>query len=261
MEGPDVVSMERVHALWDQLANFSTGAVEEARRHFLTGLCELVDAQNVTWVGVVRMDTHPEDPYLGWRPRLIHLLHPDARIAAAAAEQARRVEQGETDPVVTHNLKALGRLRVTRLEDVVPPEWLEDAYYKRFWLDAGRVDSLWACAPVNEDTEVYLGLHRDLGRPRYSPEERDRVTYAMRGLRWFHRQQMLGFGLLVAKTPLTPVERNVLRQLLSGQSEKEIAQSLDYSTSFVHEYVTRIYRKYGVRSRAELSALWLGKSA
>lgn len=261
MEGSDLGFMDRVHALWDELADFCAWDVEEARRHFLTGLCDLVDAQNVTWVVAARMDAHPDDPHLGWRPRIVHLLHPDARIAAAAAEQARRVEQGETDPFVAHNLKALGRLRVTRLEDVVPPEWLEAAYYRRFWLDAGRVDSLWACAPVNKDAEVYLGLHRHLGRPRYSPEERDRVMYAMRGLRWFHRQQMLGFGLLVAKSPLTRVERVVLRHLLTGQTEKEIAGALDYSPSFVHEYVTRLYRKYGVRSRAELSALWFGNTA
>lgn len=255
---PDL--LDRIHQLWDTLADFSSADAEAARACLLAGLCDLVGAQNATWVGVVKLDEQPGDPYLGWRPRLMHLLHPDERLINAAESQSRRVERGETDPLVLHNLKTLGTLRVTRLSDVVEPEWFERDYYRSFYLEAGRVDSIWACAPVNTDVEVYFGLHRSVDQPRYSRQECDKVMLAMRGLRWFHRQQMLAFGLLVAKSPLTPLERKVLHGLLTGQTEKQVAATLGHGQHTTHEYVLRIYRKYGVKSRAALLALWMGKS-
>jgi DNA-binding NarL/FixJ family response regulator len=82
----------------------------------------------------------------------------------------------------------------------------------------------------------------------------------MRGLRWFHRQQALGHGLAVAAAPLTELERRVLSGLLGGMTDKRIAVQLEMSPSTVHEYASRIYRKYAVANRSALMALWLGRS-
>lgn len=64
-----------------------------------------------------------------------------------------------------------------------------------------------------------------------------------------------------ASSPLTPVERQVLQSLLTGLSEKAIASAQSQSYHTTHEYVTSIYRKFGVNNRAALMALWLGKSS
>jgi DNA-binding NarL/FixJ family response regulator len=45
---------------------------------------------------------------------------------------------------------------------------------------------------------------------------------------------------------------------LRGESEKQIAQKLGLSRHTVHEYVGNIYRHFGVCSRAELMAMWVG---
>jgi DNA-binding NarL/FixJ family response regulator len=56
---------------------------------------------------------------------------------------------------------------------------------------------------------------------------------------------------------LPPRVRPVLRRLLGGKSEKEIAADLRLTRHTVHTYVKIIYRKLRVHSRAELMALWV----
>ncbi|MBC8067467.1 MAG: helix-turn-helix transcriptional regulator [Deltaproteobacteria bacterium] len=53
-------------------------------------------------------------------------------------------------------------------------------------------------------------------------------------------------------TRLTPRQREVLRQLVAGASEKELAFELGVSTHTAHDHVKALYRAFGVRSRGEL---------
>lgn len=55
---------------------------------------------------------------------------------------------------------------------------------------------------------------------------------------------------------LSPREREVLRLLRIGRSEKEAGAALRISIHTVHAYVKRIYRRYGVNSRGELLSRW-----
>ena len=55
-------------------------------------------------------------------------------------------------------------------------------------------------------------------------------------------------------------ERRVVDHLLRGLSESAIARTLDIARPTLHNHVTNIYRKFGVGSRAELMALWLGRT-
>lgn len=58
---------------------------------------------------------------------------------------------------------------------------------------------------------------------------------------------------------LAPRYRRVLEKLLRGQSEKQIAQSLELSQHTVHEYVKVVYKEVGVSSRAELLVRFMRK--
>src|SRR5688572_19751070 len=58
---------------------------------------------------------------------------------------------------------------------------------------------------------------------------------------------------------LAPRQRQVLYRLKTGRPEKEIAAELGLSVHTAHGYVTAVYRRFGVNSRAELMALWLGE--
>lgn len=63
---------------------------------------------------------------------------------------------------------------------------------------------------------------------------------------------------LLARSPLTPRERDVVGLLLSGASTKKIASSTGLTIATVHTYLKRIYPKLGVHSRVELVARMAG---
>lgn len=244
------------------MAGFEATQQDLALKHLLRELCALVNAQNATWVCAVRMpQMGPQDPVNGWRPRLVEHLHSSARLQAGAKEQTRMLEEGVIDITTVRNVQLAGGFRVNRLIDLVSEDWFESGYYRNFYADLGHSDAIWAGCPVNDDAEVYFGLYRGDGQPRFTEAERDTAAAALRGLKWFHRNQLLGHGLLVAATPLTSGERNVLQGLLGGQAEKQIAAGLGQSFHTTHEHVTSIYRKFGVNNRASLMALWLGKAS
>lgn len=252
---------ERAHALWDELADFEASQADAALHHLMAGLCELVEAQNAVWIGAVRLaGDFPGDPVKGWRPRTIRHMHPSSSILDAVKEQAQDLEAGSVDETTVRNVAGAGSFRVNRVVDLVSPDWFDSPYYQAYFRELGIGDSIWAGIPINEDAESYFGIHRYIGHPFFTEEERDAVAYTLRGLKWFLRQQMLSHGLLVASFPLTPVERQVLQGLLTGLSEKEIAAAQGQSYHTTHEYVTAIYRKFGVNNRAALMALWLGKA-
>jgi DNA-binding CsgD family transcriptional regulator len=71
---------------------------------------------------------------------------------------------------------------------------------------------------------------------------------------------MLHHGLLIARAPLTPMERRLVSLLLTERVEKEIAHELVITLATTHTYITGLFRKFGVSGRSGLTALWLGKS-
>jgi len=58
---------------------------------------------------------------------------------------------------------------------------------------------------------------------------------------------------------LSPRERDVLDVLLRGHSEKHAADQLGLSSHTVHQYVKRLFRAFGVSSRAELMAGFISR--
>lgn len=121
--------------------------------------------------------------------------------------------------------------------------------------------ALYVGLPVNDEAASWFGLFREAGQRPFGIREREAVAGVLRGTRRFNRHLLLSHGLLLAESPLTPAERRVLKHLLGGLSEKQIAAEVEQSFHTTHEYVRYIYRKFGVKNRATLMALWLGKGA
>jgi DNA-binding CsgD family transcriptional regulator len=63
----------------------------------------------------------------------------------------------------------------------------------------------------------------------------------------------------INQMPLTFAKDRVLRLLLQGLQEKEIAFQLDLSLNTVHSHTKAIYRAYGVHTRSELLLLFQRK--
>lgn len=251
---------ERIHALWDELAKFDAAGVDGALEHLMKGLCAIVDARNVSWMGALRMSQpSPQDPMLGWRPRVIRFLRHTEVLDAALREQIRLMEAGAVDLTTLRNIALAGRFRANRLIDLVQESWFESDYYKAFYQGAGKTDAIWVGMPVNRDAECYFGVFRGPDKPRFSAAERDLCAHILCGLAWLPRRLLLGHGLLIAKAPVTPTERRVLKCLLTGMPEKQICTEVGLSRHTTHDHVVNLYRKFNVTSRPALMAIWLGR--
>ncbi len=83
------------------------------------------------------------------------------------------------------------------------------------------------------------------GKSSWSRDELRRVTGALATPR----------VVLDVEVPLTQRESEVLKQLVNGLTNKEIAQALDISYETVKEHVQHILRKIGVTDRTQ-AAVW-----
>jgi DNA-binding CsgD family transcriptional regulator len=59
-------------------------------------------------------------------------------------------------------------------------------------------------------------------------------------------------GTVAAPTELTPTEQRVAKLITEGRTNREVADALFVSVKTVEANLTRIFRKLGIRSRAEL---------
>lgn len=98
-----------------------------------------------------------------------------------------------------------------------------------------------------------IAVHRAVGEREFSPRQQEL-------LRLFHAElgRLIGHSLTSATEPcpdaLSPRLRQTLACLLEGDTERHVASRLRLSPATVHEYVTVLYRHFGVRSRAQLMA-------
>ena len=250
----------RIYTLWDELAAFEARDSDAALLHLLSAVAGMVDAQNAYWVGAVRLTDDERDPLFGWRPRLIRYLRPLPNDEKFSQQRLREVGRGQVDALSVAHAKLAGGYRALRMRDLVPPDWFESDTYAGY-VTRGVHDSLAVVAPVSPVAEGYYGFLRMRPGDPFTEAQRDTAYNAMRGLSWFHRQIMLAHGLLVARSPLSPMERRVLALLLTDRSEKLIASEIGVAPSTLHGYVRDILRKFGVSGRNGLIAVWLGRQA
>ena len=252
------VVQEDIHRLWDELTDFDVGQTDVAARHLQERLCHMVGAWNSTWGGATRLDpgVDSDDPLLGWRVAVTRLLHPFEAPAEDGPfkELQKRWNNRDMDISFLQPIHGVGQFRTYGHRRDLPPEWFEGPVYQMFSARYGTVDSLWVGFPINGDAESHFGFY---ARKVFTDADYELLAYALRGIKWFHRQLMLTGGPLVAKSPLTPTERKVLRLLLTKASERVIADQLGLAVSTTHQHIVAVFRKFAVRSRAELMSLWL----
>lgn len=251
---------EAVYALWDELSEFEASRSEQAVRHLMQSLCRITGAVNANWTGALRMNQdYGSDPLLGWRIGVkleLTPLSPDPK-GESFVEIQRMWNDREIDPSFLLPIRKVGTFRTYSLRREMPQEWFDSEFFKGFFGSSGIYDGAFVGFPLNEDAESHFGFYF----PRaITDEEIELLAYASRGIKWFHRKNMLSYGLTVAESALTPAERRVLDMLLTGRSEKQIAADMEISYHTVHQHVTTIFRKFGVKNRSGLMALWLGVS-
>jgi FixJ family two-component response regulator len=104
-------------------------------------------------------------------------------------------------------------------------------------------------------------VHRFVTKPWDDPGLREALRDALERARDAspppsHAQE----GAVVQIPPLAPRLQETLRALMTGASEKQIADTLGVSKHTLHQYVKTLYRRFAVSSRPELMAKLLGQA-
>jgi DNA-binding NarL/FixJ family response regulator len=150
-------------------------------------------------------------------------------------------------------------IRAYLRHELYEPEELESTPSQEAIGRLGVSDRIISAMPVSDWAEVYFGYDRMDHSKDFSEDERHLAEDTLRGLSWLGRNIALCYGLLFGNGALAPREREALTHLLNGLSEKQVAAVMDITKASAHQYVVSIYRKLGVRSRGELTALWINR--
>lgn len=158
------------------------------------------------------------------------------------------------DDVLFPPLKAATESHIvsTRVRAVPDDVWYRSRIYTEAYRPAGVNTCAVSAWELPGDRVDMFGLHRDAADRDFSARE-------LALLRLFHEElgRLIGPVLVAADDLHSPTRlparvRETLTYLLEGDSEKQIASRMGLSRPTVHQYVTALYRHYGVTSRAEL---------
>jgi DNA-binding CsgD family transcriptional regulator len=128
-------------------------------------------------------------------------------------------------------------------------------YYRNYLSSVQIDDSLYSFHELPDGSFDALTLHRRSGDRPWSPRDVELLTLVHREVATMvDRELASGNG---HSQPLAPRLQETLDATLDGLSEKEIAARMRLSEHTVHQYVKALYRRYRVRSRAELMSLWI----
>lgn len=225
------------------------------RSHMLDGLRRLTGAQ-VAIGGEVALDgatgavlANPPPVEVGWatskaRERFLDYLR----------------DNGPTgDPMLRRIMQAEGLL-VTRSRDQLFDDraWYHSVHFNEYHR-ISEVDAIvQSHYRLRDGGTNVICLMRALGDAPFSPRER-------RMLHLFHHELGPLIGPVLKREsassfplpPLSPRLRQTLDCLLRGQSEKQTAEVLGISRATAHQYITTLYRLFGVHSKGQLLALWV----
>jgi len=213
------------------------------------GLCRLIGAHAVT--GGEGIWLRPTQPV---RPMTECVVGFDER-AATFFSAYMRAHGVLEDPILQRFQYLPGHIVTHSRSDLVPDrDWYRSASFNDYRRPIGCDHQLTSVCQVSPNgATALIAIHRAVGERDFSSRERRLAAF-------FHTElgRLIGRALVSGIEPglgsMSPRLRETLECLLEGDSEKQVAARLGLSVSTVHQYVTTLYRRFGVRSRAELMA-------
>lgn len=138
------------------------------------------------------------------------------------------------------------------------PVWYRSTYFQRIQQPLGA-DAELVCfhsIPATNDQFSAVFLCRNIGVRDFTPRDKAIVAAGHAAIAHQIGKRLARFSD-PSPSALPPRVRLVLRCLLEGDSDQQIAARMKLSRYTVNEYVDRIYRHFGVQSRPELLARWI----
>jgi len=252
----------RLARLVGELGEMPAAHADETIGHLLEHTCRLIDASDALLCLGFRDARHaPSDPLRGWRSTRAIRFGPnaerDGRLLDAWYHHRPNLP-------LDHGIVTLSRaqhvLAVRQIELLASASGDQGPVLDL--LDAcGIDDRILATRPIADGVKLLFGAYRRRGAPRFAADDAQLVEALMTAIAAPARRIALANGILGTTRPLTVRERQVLRHLLEGRNEKQSALELGLAPRSLHHHVSALYGKFGVRSRAELMALFLGAPA
>lgn len=132
----------------------------------------------------------------------------------------------------------------------------------RSWTQAGNGhqafdQTLIQAAHLSDAAQAVFYLKRTESSPEFDPHVHAWLSCALAALSRWLQWLALSHGVVGSGEPLSTQQRKVLLSLLSGLTEKQVANQLRLNIHTVHNTIIGLYRRFGVRNRSSLTALWL----
>lgn len=250
--------------LWRKLAEFPANETEAALTCLQEWIAAAIGADNVIWIGAARIlhdIAAQEDAFLGWRLRDRVALRADpppyqkqlaqyfdsehyGKLTPTYYERSHEPQKEDHVGMDSRaSMAGCGRFRVYRIRDrryLNFAAFEKTSHYRRYYLEGGIHDRIMIGFPVTADCESFFLIDRFRADPPprlFSLREATLAGDAVRGAPWLHRRLFLANGLFMADKLLSPMEREILRGLLTGQNENQIAESLGRNATTLHKHV------------------------
>lgn len=250
--------------LWSDAAGAPAHAADGAVVRAMVAIRNLIDARySFLLFGMLDPPERVRDslePITGWRP-CGFLRDPD--------EPPERIElrnswiakyQYVHDRGTQAFLRDAGVARVATHRAVAPPGTWKESPSRDLMERLGLSSRMIVAVPLAVTLEAYMGFDREPPATEFEEHAQQTALAAVKGLApvllRLARLQGLERG-----APLTPREQSLLRALLTGASEKEVAEQVNMTWRSAHRRIADVYRKLGVTTRAELMACFLEGAA
>ena len=182
-----------------------------------------------------------------------------SRDEAELAYYALVQKHGELDPITAGALSSPGEHRSAHTDVMCGTETFQQHWmYTDFLRPMGFSDRMTGIYSVDVDNEAFYFVDRADGEPPFTQAQADELLNILCFAGEISRHLLLEQGAVPTHAKLLSLrEVKLVRALLGGSREREIAEQWELSERTLHAAVMRVYQKLAVNSRAELSARWL----
>ncbi|RVU41051.1 LuxR family transcriptional regulator [Lujinxingia sediminis] len=197
------------------------------------------------------------EPIQGWTP--IHRYSPPTppKYQAHIRELMRQRNPLNDLPSSVAIARSAGRLRVLLRPELIGERRWEETPTGELMALLGSGDRMMGGLPLGDTVEIIIGVDRPPGAPEFDEEDRAQLACFFERCGPYLVRLLISHGLLPHQNPLTPRERECYELLLDSLTEREIAEVMGLTPRSAHQYVSRIYQKLGLNSRAQLMSEWL----
>lgn len=163
------------------------------------------------------------------------------------------------DPVVAL-AAGLGDGAYRRRDIIDDRAWYATRWVVEDFREAGLDDGIYARVGLDERVTECIAVFRPPGARPFTAEDRVLMELFADEVPRLVRPRVHPM-IADARRALSPREAQTLERLCRGESEKQVATTLGISRNTVHVYVKALYRHFGVGSRSELLARFIGEGA